>query len=133
MAYAAAYVIALVVFGVLDILYLSTIGAKMFRDVLGDILATDVRMGPAIAFYLLYPVGIVFFAVVPALRDASLTTAIVNGAMFGLLTYATYDLTNYATLKSWTLGLAVMDLSYGAALAAFTAAVAYLLTARWFA
>lgn len=131
MAYAAAYLIALVIFGVLDIAYLTTIGAKVFKDALGGILATDVRMGPAIAFYLLYPVGLVFFAIAPALRDASLSTALVNGALFGLFTYATYDLTNYATLRNWTLGLTIMDLAYGAALAAFTAAVTYLIVERF--
>ena len=131
MAYAAAYLIALVIFGVLDIAYLTTIGAKVFKDALGDILATDVRMGPAIAFYLLYPAGLVFFAIAPALRDASLSTALVNGALFGLFTYATYDLTNYATLRNWTLGLTIMDLAYGAALAAFTAAVTYLIVERF--
>lgn len=132
MVYAAAYIVALVVFGALDILYLTTIGAKLFKDVLGDIVAADVRMGPAIAFYLLYPAGIVFFAFAPALREMSLTTALVNGAVFGLLTYGTYDLTNYATLRNWTLNLTLMDLAYGAGLAAFTAAITYLITSRWF-
>lgn len=131
MAYLIAYVAALVIFGVIDILWLTMVGAKLFRDTLGDVLAQDVRMGPAIAFYLLYPLGVVFFAIAPALRDASVTTALLNGAMFGLMTYATYDLTNYATVRNWTLTLTIIDLSYGAALTAATALLGYGI-ARWF-
>lgn len=131
MAYLIAYTAALVVFGVIDILWLTLVGAKLFRDTLGDVLAQDVRMAPAIAFYLLYSLGVVFFAIAPALRDASVMTALINGAMFGLMTYATYDLTNYATVRNWTLNLTIIDLSYGAALTAVTALLGYWIT-RWF-
>lgn len=131
MAYLIAYTAALVVFGVIDILWLTLVGAKLFRDTLGDVLAQDVRMAPAVAFYLLYPLGVVFFAIAPALRDASVMTALINGAMFGLMTYATYDLTNYATVRNWTLNLTIIDLSYGAALTAVTALLGYWIT-RWF-
>lgn len=131
MAYIIAYIAALLIFGVIDILWLTMVGAKLFRDTLGDVLAQDVRRAPAIAFYLLYPLGVVFFAVAPALREASVSTAVLNGAMFGLMTYATYDLTNYATVRNWTLNLTLIDLSYGAALTAATAVLAYF-TTRWF-
>lgn len=131
MAFVVAYIAALVIFGVIDILWLTFVGAKLFRDTLGDVLAQDVRMAPAIAFYLLYPLGVVFFAIAPALRDASVMTALINGAMFGLMTYATYDLTNYATVRNWTLNLTIIDLSYGAALTAATALLGYWIT-RWF-
>lgn len=131
MAFFVAYIAALVIFGVIDILWLTFVGAKLFRDTLGDVLAQDVRMAPAIAFYLLYPLGVVFFAIAPALRDASVMTALINGAMFGLMTYATYDLTNYATVRNWTLNLTIIDLSYGAALTAATALLGYWIT-RWF-
>lgn len=131
MAFFVAYIAALVIFGVIDILWLTFVGAKLFRDTLGDVLAQDVRMAPAIAFYLLYPLGVVFFAIAPALRDASVMTALINGAMFGLMTYATYDLTNYATVRNWTLNLTIIDLSYGAALTAATAILGYWIT-RWF-
>lgn len=131
MALFVAYIAALVIFGVIDILWLTFVGPKLFRDTLGDVLAQDVRMAPAIAFYLLYPLGVVFFAIAPALRDASVMTALINGAMFGLMTYATYDLTNYATVRNWTLNLTIIDLSYGAALTAATALLGYWIT-RWF-
>lgn len=131
MALFVAYIAALVIVGVIDILWLTFVGAKLFRDTLGDVLAQDVRMAPAIAFYLLYPLGVVFFAIAPALRDASVMTALINGAMFGLMTYATYDLTNYATVRNWTLNLTIIDLSYGAALTAATALLGYWIT-RWF-
>ena len=131
MAFFVAYIAALVIFGVIDILWLTFVGAKLFRDTLGDVLAQDVRMAPAIAFYLLYSLGVVFFAIAPALRDASVMTALINGAMFGLMTYATYDLTNYATVRNWTLNLTIIDLSYGAALTAVTALLGYWIT-RWF-
>lgn len=131
MAYVIAYISALVIFGVIDILWLTMVGAKLFRDTLGDVLAQDVRMAPAIAFYLIYPLGVVFFAIAPALKEASVATAVLNGAVFGLMTYATYDLTNFATVRNWTLNLTLIDLSYGAALTAATAVLGYWIT-RWF-
>lgn len=128
MSYVVAYLAAFVMFAALDAVWLSTMGASLYRATLGDLLATNVRLAPAIAFYLLYPVGIVVFAVAPALRAESLVTGLALGALFGALAYATYDLTNFATLRTWSLQITVVDIVYGAAASGVTAVGAYLVT-----
>jgi uncharacterized membrane protein len=128
--YVAAYVAALLAFAAVDMTWLTTMGAALYRSTLGDILLSTVRIPPAIAFYLLYPLGIVIFAVAPALRSGSATTALIYGALFGLFTYATYDLTNFATLRNWTLKITLIDIVYGAVAVAFVAVIAYFV-AQW--
>jgi uncharacterized membrane protein len=135
LVYLASYAVAFLVFAGLDIVWLTTMGAVLYRQTLGDILLPTVRMGPAIAFYLLYPVGLVVFGVAPALKAGSVTPAITYGALFGLLSYATYDLTNFATLRNWTLQITLIDIVYGAFLGAVVSAVAFYAAptvARWF-
>lgn len=132
MAYIAAYVASLIVFAALDAIWLTTMTSRLYRPALGEILLDNLRIAPAVVFYFLYPVGLVVFAAMPAVRSGSAGTALAYGALFGLLAYATYDLTNYATLRNWTLQLTVIDLIYGTVVAALTSLAAYH-AARWFA
>jgi uncharacterized membrane protein len=125
MTYLAAYVTVLAIFGIIDAAWLSTMGRLLYRPVLGDILLTDLRIGPAIAFYLMYPIGVVTFAVLPGLRNPSVTGAFLNAFLFGAIAYGTYDLTNYATLRHWTLPITVIDICYGALASGVAAAAAY--------
>ena len=113
MAYAVAYVIALLLFAAVDITWLLTMGSKLYRQTLGDILLTDLRVAPAAAFYLMYPAGLVIFAVAPALKSGSPATALLLGALLGLLAYGTYELTNFATIRNWTLQITLIDIAYG--------------------
>ena len=125
MAYVVAYVTVLIVFGMIDAVWLTTMGAMLYRPALGDILVQNLRVVPAIAFYLLFPVGIVVFAVLPGLRAQSPLTAATLALLFGALAYATYDLTNYATLRNWTLQITVVDIGYGALASSIAAAAGY--------
>jgi uncharacterized membrane protein len=125
MWYVAAYLGALLVFGAIDAAWLYVMGSQLYKPVLGDILAPNVRVGPAVAFYLLFPLGVTIFAIEPAIRSGSVTTALVYGALFGLFTYATYDLTNFATLRNWTLQITLIDIAYGAAVAGLAAVAGY--------
>jgi uncharacterized membrane protein len=125
MTYIVSYLASLVVFGALDAIWLTTMTSRLYRPVLGDLLLDNLRIGPALAFYFLYPIGLVVFAAMPALKSGSVGTALGYGALFGFLAYATYDFTNYATLKVWTLQITVIDLLYGAVVAAVTSAAAY--------
>lgn len=125
MSHLVAYVGALVLFVAMDFVWLSTMGAALYRSTLGDMLATSVRLPPAIVFYLAYPVGIVVFAVMPALRAESALNALTLGALFGALAYATYDLTNYATLRVWSLQITVVDIVYGALASGVTALIVF--------
>jgi uncharacterized membrane protein len=125
MSYAVAYVAVLIVFGAIDAVWLSTMGPILYRPALGEILAQSLRIAPAIAFYLAYPIGVVVFAVLPALRAQTPFTAAMLALLFGALAYATYDLTNYATLRHWTLQITVLDIGYGALASSIAATVAY--------
>lgn len=125
MIYAGAYVAALVVFALIDGAWLYFMGQYLYKPTLGEILEPNVRLGPAIAFYLLFPVGLTVFGVDPALKSGSMSTALIYGALFGLLAYATYDLTNFATLKNWTLQITLIDIIYGAIVAGLASAAGF--------
>lgn len=111
--YAIAYVLTFVIFAAFDIAWLTTMGAKLYKQTLGSILTDEIRTLPAIAFYLMYPAGLVIFAIAPALKGGSPWIAVIYGALFGLFAYGTYELTNYATLRNWTAQITLIDMAYG--------------------
>lgn len=121
MRYVLAYAATALVMGGLDFLWLSRMGDTFYRGVIGEIMARNPNMKAAIAFYLLYVAGVLWFAVRPALDDGDWRTALLNGALFGFFAYATYDLTNMATLKVWSLQLTLVDMAWGTALTAMSA------------
>lgn len=123
--YIVAYLITAVVFFVIDIAWIGWLGRGVYSQ-LGPLLLERPRMGAAAIFYAAYIVGIVYFAVAPALAEGNLGKAVLNGAIFGLLAYATYDMTNYATLKDYPLQVALIDMAWGTALTATAATVGYL-------
>jgi len=118
-----AYIVAAVVFGGLDAAWLSWAGPNLYHPALGDLLAPSFRGGPAIVFYVFYLAGMVWFAVRPGLAGG-IGAATVNGALLGALAYATYDLTNQATLKVWSTQVTVIDICWGAFATAVAASVA---------
>ena len=113
MRYLLAYIGSAVVMGVLDAVWLTTMGNRLYRPVIGSIMADKPDMRAAVVFYLLYVFDIVFLAVLPALREGSIAKAALYGAVFGLVAYATYDLTNQATLSVWSTRLTLIDLAWG--------------------
>jgi len=123
--YLIAYLSTLFVFGAIDAAWLTLMGPFVYRPTLAEILAPSLRVAPAILFYLSYPVGVVYFAVLPGLRAGAATSALFPALLFGALAYATYDLTNYATLRHWTLQITVLDVIYGAIASAAAALAAY--------
>ena len=120
-AYAAAATVLLVG----DMLWLGLVAKSFYRDQIGYVLAPDPMIGVAVLFYALYLVGIVIFAVTPGLRDASWTSALLFGGLFGFFAYATYDLTNLATIKNWPWILAPVDLAWGTVLTAAASTAGY--------
>jgi uncharacterized membrane protein len=108
-----AYVLALVLFLVLDAVWLSSMLERLYRPALGHLLAPQVAWPAAALFYLLYAAGIVGFAVVPALEANGPRIALLHGAALGLLAYATYDLSNQATLPGWPWAVTLADLAWG--------------------
>ncbi len=125
------YLIATVAFFAIDMLWLGLIARNFYRDKLGFIFTGDVRWPAAIVFYLLYIGGILYFAVNPALEAASLQKALINGALFGLMCYATYDLTNMATIQQWPLVVVVVDIIWGIVLTGSVSAITYLVATKW--
>lgn len=115
------YLIALPVFLALDMTWLGLIAKKFYRDQVGGLLKPDVNWTAAIIFYLLFLAGLVSFVIEPAMRKGSWSDALLRGAFFGLVTYATYDLTNLAIAKDWPLFVTIVDMVWGAALAATVA------------
>jgi uncharacterized membrane protein len=120
--YLAAYGAALLAFILSDMLWLGAMVPRFYRPALGDLLSPDVNIIPAVIFYLAYPAGLVIFAVVPALKSGNILMALTMGALFGLFTYGTYDLTNQATLRGWSTALTIVDMAWGAVLGGATAA-----------
>ncbi len=121
MAYLVAYVACVLVMGALDFLWLTNTSGAIYHRDLAPLLADDPNMTVAVIFYLTYIVGVLIFAVRPALAAADWKTALLYGALFGFFTYATYDLTNYATMKVWTLRVTLLDIAWGTILTGVTA------------
>ncbi|MBG6208486.1 putative membrane protein [Labrenzia sp. EL_126] len=126
--HAIAYIATALVFLAVDYVWLSQVATRFYFDRIGHLLMDKPNMAAAGAFYIIYVVGIVVFAVAPALKSESLATAVIYGAMFGFFTYATYDVTNYATLRNWPVIVTVVDVSWGTVLSAFSAGMGYTLT-----
>jgi uncharacterized membrane protein len=120
-----AYGLTFVVFLLIDLLWLGVVAKGLYRNQLGGLLAEEVNWAAAIIFYLLFVAGIFIFAIVPGLQKASLPYTLLYGALFGFFTYATYDLTNLATLKGWPVKIVVIDIVWGVVLCTLVAAAGF--------
>jgi uncharacterized membrane protein len=127
---ALLYALTVPVFFAIDMVWLGLIAKPFYAKHLGHLMAAKVRWTPALLFYLLYIAGILFFAVLPALDKGSLGRAVLSGALLGLLAYATYDLTNLATLRDWPLLVTIIDLVWGMVLTGCVSAAGYLLAGK---
>lgn len=123
--HSAAYLAAAVTFLVLDGLWLGVVARSFYASRLGGLMAPQVSIAPAVAFYLLYVAGVVIFCIRPALADDSWRMALVHGALLGVLAYGTYDLTNLATLKGWPLDMSLVDIAWGAVITAAAATAGF--------
>ncbi len=117
------YAQTLVTFLALDAVWIGAVAKAFYAEQIGFLLAPQPNWGAAVAFYLLYVLGLVAFVVVPALARQSTRFAAFSGGFFGLVTYATYDLTNLATVARWPFGVTVVDMIWGTALCACVAAL----------
>lgn len=126
----ALYGITTLVFFAIDLVWLSTATSRIYAPYLGDLLAPKPNLPVAAVFYLFYVVGILALAVVPGLREGAIAGALWRGALFGLLAYATYDLTNLATIRDWPWQVSVIDMVWGTTLNTVVAGAGYL-AGRW--
>ncbi len=121
-SYAAASLATFVIFVVIDFIWLSNAARLIYRPQLGSLFLEKPVIPPAVAFYLLYGAGLALLVVRPSIDASSVVTALWMGALFGLVAYGTYDLTNAATLKGWTLPVTLVDMAWGAFLTGIAAA-----------
>lgn len=126
--YATAFIFTTVVFLALDFVWLGFVAKDFYRTQIGPLLLEKPLLGVAFAFYLLYAIGIVTFAVMPALETDSWVRAMTSGALLGLIAYSTYDLTNLATLRGWSAKLALIDLAWGTIVTSLAATAGYFAT-----
>lgn len=131
MDYLKLYGIALAAFLSLDFLWLGLIAKGMYQEQIGFLMAQQIRWIPAFLFYLLYILGLMVFVISPAMKEQNGASALLYGAFFGLVAYATYDLTNLATLQGWPVKVVVLDLLWGAFISAAVCWIAYWAGTNW--
>lgn len=124
------FFIALPVFFAIDIVWLGLIAKDFYRGQIGALMKTDVNWTAAIIFYLIFIAGLVVFVISPAVEKGSWMHALFFGALFGLVCYATYDLTNLAVAKDWPILVTIVDLAWGAAIAASVSTITYLIASK---
>ena len=125
-----AYGSTLVTFLAIDALWLTVLMGATYKSYLGALMLAQPKLVPAALFYLLYTVGLVVFAVLPALRADDWRQAAMLGALLGLVAYATYDLSNLATLRNWPMPLTVIDIAWGTVLSCIAASVGFWVAQR---
>ncbi len=128
--YVKLYLLTLVAFLAIDGVWLGVVARNLYSKYLGYLMTPKTVWPAALLFYLLYVVGVLVFAVLPGLQAESLGRAALLGALLGLIAYATYDLTNLATVKAWPVLITVIDLIWGTVLTAAVSAVGFLI-GRW--
>jgi len=124
------FLIALPVFFVIDMVWLVLVAKKFYSQQIGFLMKPDINWTAAIIFYLLFIAGLIVFVISPAVEKNSWVHALLYGAFFGLITYATYDLTNLSTLKDWPVLVTIVDLIWGMVLAASVSVVTYLISLK---
>ena len=123
--YFAIYCSFLITMLVIDLVWLLGIAKSLYRDEMGDLMATEPKLIAGLAFYLLYALGAIIFVVIPALSKQSLIYALQYGALFGLFCYMTYDLTNLAVIRDFPIRLAFIDIAWGSLVTAIVSGIAY--------
>jgi uncharacterized membrane protein len=131
MKYATAYGVALVIFLIMDALWLGVVARGFYTSRMGELLLDQPRWGVAAIFYALYIVGLVYFAVVPGMASGSWVTGAFNGALFGFFAYLTYNATNLSVLRGYDPVVAIVDTSWGTIMGAVVAGGATLAVNAW--
>ncbi len=131
MKYIALFLTSTVIFFAIDMLWLGFVAKNFYREKLSFIFTGEVNWPAALIFYLIYIVGILYFAILPALNTGNWNLALLNGALLGFLCYATYDLTNMATIKQWPLIVVVVDIIWGTVLTGSVAVLSYCTASRF--
>ena len=124
------YLLTTIVFFVIDILWLGFLAKGMYNKMLGHLMASNVNWTAAIIFYLIFIVGIFVFSIIPGVQKDSFQHALIYGVLFGFFTYATFDLTNLATLRDWPIKIVIIDIIWGVVLTGSVASSGFYIM-RW--
>ena len=127
-----SFFIALLVFFAVDMVWLGLVAKSFYDKHLGHLLRENVNWPPAIIFYILFVIALVIFVITPSLEKSSWHHALLYGAFFGFIAYATYDLTNLATLKDWPVIVTVVDIIWGSFLGASVSVITYFIVTKFF-
>ena len=130
MDFVKTYLVAFVVFFLIDIVWLVVVARKLYQKELGYIMSSQPNWFAAMLFYLLFITGVVFFVINPSLAKESWSYALLVGMFFGLITYSTYDLTNLATLKDWPLKITIIDLIWGTSHGGLVSTITFFIRSR---
>ena len=131
MKYFTAYISTTVIFLVIDAIWLGVVAKGFYSKHLGDLMADNIKFHVAAAFYLFYTIGIVVFAIRPALDAEKISLALGYGALFGFLAYGTYDFTNVATIRNWPTIVSIVDIIWGTFITSLSAMLGYLITRQF--
>jgi len=128
--YIKLYFITLIAFLAIDMVWLGLVARTFYRNYLGFLMTPTTNWIAAVLFYLLFILGILVFVVVPGLQDNSFKATILRAVLFGLVTYATYDLTNLATVKNWPVLITVIDMAWGTILSVVVSFICFMVGKR---
>lgn len=122
MKYIGIYIVAFLTMVLIDMVWLRVIAVSWYQNGMGSLLAESPNLIAATAFYVIFPIGLMIFAILPAQGQDGILKVLGMGALFGFFAYATYDLTNLAVIKNWPLGLTILDMAWGSLVSGVTAA-----------
>lgn len=132
MIWLAYFTVTFVVFMGIDLVWLGFVAKNIYSKYLGYLMASNVNWLAALVFYVIFIIGILYFVIAPSLVDRDFTQLVIRAMLFGFITYATYDLTNLATVRDWPITITIIDLIWGTTLSTSVSVISYLIITNFF-
>ena len=132
MIWLAYFTVTFVVFMGIDLVWLGFVAKNIYSKYLGYLMAPKVNWLAALVFYVIFIIGILYFVIAPSLVDRDFTQLVIRAMLFGFITYATYDLTNLATVRDWPITITIIDLIWGTSLSTSVSVISYLIITNFF-
>ena len=132
MIWLAYFTVTFVVFMGIDLVWLGFVAKNIYSKYLGYLMAPNINWLAAMVFYVIFIIGILYFVIAPSLVDRDFTQLVIRAILFGFITYATYDLTNLATVRDWPITITIIDLIWGTTLSTSVSVISYLIITNFF-
>ena len=132
MIWLAYFAVTFVVFMGIDLIWLGFVAKNIYSKYLGYLMTPNVNWLAALIFYVIFIIGILYFVIAPSLVDRDFTQLVIRAMLFGFITYATYDLTNLATVRDWPITITIIDLIWGTTLSTSVSVISYLIITNFF-